>query len=623
MDAFRLPRMGNHGIVGWTTLFVSLALVGSLAVVPAVSSATVTSAWQAKLGSGGASGTAKIQAFSNGSGSVTLKLAKVRASTLLPVVLHKGTCGSTGAVLVRLVSIKATSKGVASRISNLTAAQVSLVKRATAGTGKIAIRVGSATTGGIKCGQFAALVIPPVARVTAKIAVGSVPSDIAVGAGGVWVTDLVGNALFRIDPATNQVAGPVALGVPSAAIPMAVAASGDAVWVATNTLGNPSVGMVLRIDPTSESVVAAIPVGPGALDIAAGAGAVWVISARDGTVSRIDPTTNSVTATVPVGVNPGGIGVGAGGVWVADYLGAALVRLDQTTGQVVATVKLAGLARRVSVSPDAVWVAVANASDATLGTLVRVDPKTNTIVASIPLKADPWGVASTASAVWVAAKGVSDAIWVNPVTNTIGGRVPLGGGSIGVDVGTSTAWLVGQTPPGVVRIDFSGVVQGPPAATPPVIATPSPTPSPSPSAGGTLFVGPYFTLGIPAGWSPMPSGDPNVLAFRGPGSQQIGVKSIPTSLNLEEVSAQIIANIKARTGADAEQTEALTMGGVPGRMLTYHFFSLGMNVHQLDAFCVRNGRGYEIAFANVAGTETADRALFLGIVASFGFGPGF
>jgi hypothetical protein len=232
-------------------------------------------------------------------------------------------------------------------------------------------------------------------------------------------------------------------------------------------------------------------------------------------------------------------------------------------------------------------------------------------------------VAATASAVWVAAKGVSDAIWVNPATNTIGGRVPLGGDSMGVDVSGSTAWLVGQTPARVFRIDFSGVTQGPPAATPPVTATPSPTPSPSPSAGGTLFVGPYFTLGIPAGWSPMPSGDPNVLAFRGPGSQQIGVKSVPTSLTLEEVSAQIIANIRARTGADPEQTEALTMGGVPGRMFMYHFFNIGMNVHQLDAFCVRNGRGYEIAFANVAGTETADRALFLDIVASFGFGPGF
>ena len=249
---------------------------------------------------------------------------------------------------------------------------------------------------------------------------------------------------------------------------------------------------------------------------------------------------------MPVGVNPGGIGVGAGAVWVADNLGAALVRLDQTTGQVVATVKLDGPARKVSVSPDAVWVAVANASDATLGTLVRVDPKTNTIVARISLKADPWGVAATASAVWVAAKGVSDAIWVNPATNTIGGRVPLGGGSIGVDVGNLKAWLVGQTPPGLVRIDFSGVPQGLPTATPPVTATPSPSPSPtaSPLAGGTLWVGPHFALAAPAGWRVSPSSDGTQVTFRGPGVQLILAHSVQSSLTLDEVGAQIIANFR-------------------------------------------------------------------------------
>lgn len=595
-------------------LLAGLAIV-TLALAPVLEAAAVTNAWQAKLGTGGANGTAKVQLFDNGVGSLTLKLGKLRASTLLPVVVHKGTCGSTGAVLLRLTSIKTTSKGVASRTSSLTAAQVTLVKRATTGASKIAIRVGSAATGGIKCGVFTALAVPPpVAMVTAKIPVGSVPSDIAIGAGGVWVTDLVGNALFRIDPATNQVAGSVALGVPSAAMPMAVAASGDALWVASITLSSPSQGMVLRVDPASMSVVATIPVGPGALDIAAGGGGVWVISARDGTVTRIDPATNSVTATVHVGVNPGGIGVGAGAVWVADYLGAALVRLDQATGQVVATIKLAGLARKVAATPDAVWVGVANGSDATLGSLVRVDPKTNAIVASIPLKADPWGVASTASAVWVAAAEVSDAIWVNPVTDTIGGRVPVGGDSIGVDVAGSTAWLVGKTPAQVVRIDSSGSTQGP-LATPPVTATPSPTPSPS--AGGTLYLGTYFALGAPAGWTVSPSSPDNVT-FHGSGVQLILVHSIQSSLTLEEVSAQIIANLRSTAG-DPQQTEAITIDGVPGRLLTYRFLIGGSNRHLFEVFCVKNGRAYEINYNNLAGSESADRALFLSVVASFTF----
>ena len=43
---------------------------------------------------------------------------------------------------------------------SLTAFQVRQIKAATIGTGKIAIRVGSSTTGGVKCGVFAILYAP-------------------------------------------------------------------------------------------------------------------------------------------------------------------------------------------------------------------------------------------------------------------------------------------------------------------------------------------------------------------------------------------------------------------------------------------------------------------------------
>ena len=546
---------------------------------------------------------------------------------MLPVVVRKGTCGSTGAVLFRPASIRTTSKGICSRTSSLTSAQVTLVRRATAGTGRIAIRVGSAATGGIKCGLFTVTAVPPpVAKVTAKITVGSVPSDIAVGGGGVWVTDLVENALFRIDPATNQVAGSVALGAPSTALPMAVAATGEAVWVASNTLAFPGEGRVLRVDPTTMSVVATIPVGSGALDIAAGAGAVWVISAREGTVSRIDPATNSVTATVHVGVNPGGIGVGAAAVWVADNLGAALLRLDQATGQVVATVKLAGPARKVAVSPDAVWLPwpmTQTPRSARLSAWTRRRMRSSP---ASPSRLIPGVWPRQAPRSGSPRQHVSDAIWINPVTNAIGGRVPLGGDSIGVDVTGSTAWLVGKAPAQVVRIDFAGGTQDPPAATPLVAATPSPAPSPtpSPSAGGTLVVRrTYFKLAIPAGWFSVPSDDSDVLMFSGPWSQQLGATSVGTSLTLEEVSAQVVAGVKSQSGADPGVAEPITMDGVPGRMLTYHFTDMGISVHGLAAFCTHEGRAYEVIFMNAAGAETADRALFLDVVASFGFGPGF
>jgi len=61
------------------------------------------------------------------------------------------------------------------------------------------------------------------------------------------------------------------------------------------------------------------------------------------------------------------------------------------------------------------------------------------------------------------------------------------------------------------------------------------------------------------------------------------------------------------------------MDGVPGRLLTYRFLIGGSNRYLLEAFCVKNGRAYEVNYNNLAGTESADRALFLSVVTSFFF----
>ena len=59
-----------------------------------------------------------------------------------------------------------------------------------------------------------------------------------------------------------------------------------------------------------------IRVGRGVGGVAVGAGAVWVASALDREVSRIDPTTGTIVARIPVDGSPREIAVGAGGIWV-------------------------------------------------------------------------------------------------------------------------------------------------------------------------------------------------------------------------------------------------------------------------------------------------------------------
>ncbi len=141
-------------------LSLSMAVILGMTVVAPVGAATVGASWRAKIGSAGANGTATIQAYTTGSGSLALKLAKLKAATYLPVTLSRGTCASVGSRLIAFPSIRTTNAGTAARTSSLTVAQVAKIKAAMTGTGKIAIRVGSSTTGGVKCGVFTVLYVP-------------------------------------------------------------------------------------------------------------------------------------------------------------------------------------------------------------------------------------------------------------------------------------------------------------------------------------------------------------------------------------------------------------------------------------------------------------------------------
>lgn len=138
----------------------ALAVILVMTFAAPAGAATVGESWRAKIGSAGMNGTATIQAYTTGSGSLALKLAGMRPATYLPVTLSKGTCASVGSTLITFPAIRTTSTGAAARTSSLTVAQVAKLKAATAGTGKIAIRVGRSTTGGIKCGVFALLYVP-------------------------------------------------------------------------------------------------------------------------------------------------------------------------------------------------------------------------------------------------------------------------------------------------------------------------------------------------------------------------------------------------------------------------------------------------------------------------------
>ncbi len=231
-------------------------------------------------------------------------------------------------------------------------------------------------------------------RVTATIPVGSFPRDVAVGAGGVWVTvndfsegHPETNSLLRIDPATNEIVATIPV---SSAGHLAVGA--DAVWTIDFIDGE---DVLVRIDPGSNQVVATVPVGRLAFDMAVDASGVWVtrdIDSRSGEVIRIDPVTNEIVARIPVEGRIRDVVVGEGGVWVVDSTSTiqeepSLIHIDPATNQVVTRIPgLAGL--EVVAGGGLVWVqGWLSTVHPAVGTgagdrpvVLRIDPRTNEIV---------------------------------------------------------------------------------------------------------------------------------------------------------------------------------------------------------------------------------------------------
>lgn len=638
----RSIRSPGRRMAAWTTLLVVLAFVGSLSLAQVVSSATLTNAWQANIGSGGVNGTAKMQAFDGGTGSLTLRLAKLRPATLVPVTLYKGTCSSVGPVLFKVASIKTSSAGAAARTSSLSASQVTLIKNATAGGGRIAIRVGSSTTGGVKCGVFTVLAIPPY--VAARVTVGIYPRGVVVAPNGVWVTSWNDNSLSRIDPTTNAVLQTLPLTISGNGGPDRIAFGEGSLWVPVTEFdaNNKSLpGSLLRIDPASGTQQATIPIGRNAAGLAVSPGAVWVALYDDNAVVRVDSATNAVAATIPVTGNPVGVAFGAGSVWVSADDGH-VARIDPATNQIVATVQTQDTGGFVAFGGNAVWVTNAGHVDQPDGMVSRIDPVTNQVVASVTVGSYPQDIAYGGGSLWVGLFDAPTVVRVNAATNAVLARIALAAPIQSLAATDRSVWAVhvtqapdantAPTAGTVTRIDYSGITQGPmqgaapsPAApvvspTPtPVTPAPTPAPIPTPAAGSTLVVGTGFTFTLPAGWTPVPSDDPSLVMFQGPANQMIGASSGQTSLALDAVTAGFVASMKAQTGADPEQTEAISIGGAPGTMLTYHFALSGANVYSLVALCVHNGTGYEVMFVGPPGNEGADRTLFLSVVASFAF----
>jgi YVTN family beta-propeller protein len=136
---------------------------------------------------------------------------------------------------------------------------------------------------------------------------GHSPSSVASDGRTVWVADKGAATVSRIDPRTG-----ISQPIPVVGGPADIALGAGGAWV-TLALGD----AVARIDPSTGTVRSTTGVGRRPAGVAVGAGGVWVANSGDGTVSRLDPRTGDVADTIPVGASPQDVVVAEGRVWVS------------------------------------------------------------------------------------------------------------------------------------------------------------------------------------------------------------------------------------------------------------------------------------------------------------------
>lgn len=212
------------------------------------------------------------------------------------------------------------------------------------------------------------------------------------GASTVWASG--DQEIVRIDVATGETSS-IPVPIPAGSWSGLVLAEGD-LWV-----GHYNAGVVYRIDPDTDEIVAEIDVGSEAVSLTAVPEGVWVRTVGGVTweAHRIDPASNEVAVTVDGG---NAISAGHGSVWFSQRGADRIIRADPLTGEPSAVIEVprehdCG----VVATQDAVWGSCL-VVDRVVGSVARIDPDSNETVATIDVGGGVSWVFEAGSTTWAA-----------------------------------------------------------------------------------------------------------------------------------------------------------------------------------------------------------------------------
>ena len=283
------------------------------------------------------------------------------------------------------------------------------------------------------------------AGVVAEIVVGKGPGYADVAGGSIWVGNHRGDSISRIDPTTNTVTATI----PVPGEPTGLTAGFGSVW--TYVIGT-SPG-VRRVDVITEKVVGSIPIdaiGGSYTGLAEGAGAMW-IAPEGGRLYRIDPIENTAEDVAGLDTDcPGSLAFADGSLWHLPLCGAPVVlRIDPADGTVVAKVAVPERSHAVWAGLDRIWTV------STWGDLAEVDPATNKAVRSKSIGQAAEQLRTGLGAIWVR---VDDRtlVAVDPADLSVRAQYALPFAQIpggGLTISDDAAWAVNFAAGTVWRIE--------------------------------------------------------------------------------------------------------------------------------------------------------------------------
>ena len=289
----------------------------------------------------------------------------------------------------------------------------------------------------------------------------------------VWVINAMDGTLVHIDPVMNEVAG----GLKLDGVPVGVVSGQAGVWAIarmTDKMIN-----ILQIDSDIYRVAGILPLQlEDVRDLTLSENAVWAAAARmsaDGVIPltadqsfagdliRVDPSTRSVTALLPLTAIPKQVIYQEDAVWVLEDAGvlSRFSRIDPATQQNFyfplsnPTMDYIYQFSRFARCDSSMW---GLSVDSRSRYLYRINPKDGrleeTILLGINPDDNPLDLAATTQSVWVILRSGS-VVEINPKTNQASRRIPLTDTPDRIFSAAGSIWVQSHTGASLTRIDPS------------------------------------------------------------------------------------------------------------------------------------------------------------------------